>query len=254
MSTLMYTEGLSIGHGRTALLRDLDLRFEQGELVALIGVNGCGKSTLLRTLAGVQPPISGRIVVQDQRLSEMTSIARARAISVVLTGRPQAGLLDVRTLVSLGRQPWTGHLGRLTETDHIAVDRAIEHTGIGAFVERGLHTLSDGEGQKVLVARALAQDTPMVLLDEPTAYLDLVNRVRILRLLRDIAHGLGKAVVFSTHDVQTAFDLCDRFIVLHDGKAWMGTPAEAMTSGIMDRVFADEHLRFDPVSASFRPR
>jgi len=254
MSTILNTQSLSVGHGRTALLTGLDLELAQGELVALIGVNGCGKSTLLRTLAGLQPSLSGTIMVHAQQLTEISSTERAKLISVVLTGRPQAGLLDVRTLVALGRQPWTGHLGRLTEADQRAVDKAIEHTGIGAFVARGLHTLSDGEGQKVLVARALAQDTPLMFLDEPTAYLDLVNRVRILRLLRDIAHGLGKAVVFSTHDVQTAFDLCDRFIIVHDGKAWKGSPAEALSSGIMDQVFADEHLRFDPASASFRPR
>lgn len=254
MSTLIHTAALSIGHGRKALLSGLDLRLVQGELVALIGVNGCGKSTLLRTLAGLQPALSGTITVNEQRLPDMTSIERARAISVVLTGRPQAGLLDVRTLVALGRQPWTGHLGRTSEVDERAVEQAIEHTGIRAFLERGLHTLSDGEGQKVLIARALAQDTPVMLLDEPTAYLDLVNRVRVLRLLSAIAHDLAKAVVFSTHDVQTAFDLCDRFIVIHDASAWTGTPAEAIASGIMDRVFADDHLVFDPSSASFRHR
>ncbi|HMC97071.1 MAG TPA: ABC transporter ATP-binding protein [Flavobacteriales bacterium] len=254
MSTLMHTRALAVGHGRNILVSGLDLVFEQGALIALIGVNGCGKSTLLRTLAGLQLPVSGTITVGDHLLGAMSSTERARAISVVLTGRPQAGLLDVRTLVALGRQPWTGRLGRSSAADEHAVDRAIELTGIGAFLERGLHTLSDGEGQKVLVARALAQDTPVMLLDEPTAYLDLVNRVRVLRLLRDIAHDLHKAVVFSTHDVQTAFDLCDRFIVLHDGGAWTGSPAEALTSGIMDRVFADQHLRFDPASASFRPR
>ena len=254
MSTLIQTEGLSVGHGRTALLSGLDLRLGQGELVALIGVNGCGKSTLLRTLAGLQPALSGTITVKGLRLQDMTSVERARAISVVLTGRPQAGSLDVRTVVALGRQPWTGHLGRSTEADERAVEKAIDQTGIRAFLQRGLHTLSDGEGQKVLISRALAQDTPVMFLDEPTAFLDLVNRVRVLRLLRDIAHDMAKAVIFSTHDVQTAFDLCDRFIVVHDGGAWTGTPAEALTSGIMDRVFADDYLVFDPRSASFRPR
>lgn len=252
--SILRTDGLSIGHGRTVLLSGIELDLEQRQLVALIGLNGSGKSTLLRTLAGLQLPLAGRIIITGRDAEAMSSIERARAISVVLTGRPQAGLLDVRTLVSLGRQPWTGHLGRLSAADHQAVDRAIAHTGIGAFVERGLHTLSDGEAQKVLIARALAQDTALMLLDEPTAYLDLVNRVRILRLLQEIAHELGKTIILSTHDVQTAFDLCDRFIIAQDGSCWSGTPDEALANGIMDRVFADEHLRFDPASTSFRPR
>lgn len=252
--SILLAKGLSIGHGHTALLSGIDMDLQQGQLVALIGLNGSGKSTLLRTLAGLQQPIAGSIRVGDRDLTAMTSMERARSISVVLTGRPQAGLLDVRTLVSLGRQPWTGHLGRLSAADHQAVDKAIAHTGIGEFVERGLHTLSDGEAQKVLIARALAQDTPLMLLDEPTAYLDLVNRVRILRLLREIAHGLAKTIILSTHDVQTAFDLCDRFVIAHGGACWTGTPAETLANGIMDRVFTDEHLRFDPASASFRPR
>ncbi len=250
MRTLLHSEGLSVGFGGSVLISDVNIALHAGEVGALIGLNGTGKSTLLRTLAGLHEPLDGTITVNDRPLAAMSSLERARALSVVLTGKPQAGLLDVRTLVSLGRQPWTGHLGRLTPKDHDRIDEAMERTGVTSFSERSLQSLSDGEGQKVLIARALAQDAPVMLLDEPTAFLDLVNRVSVMRLLRDIARTSDRAVLLSTHDLTSALQLCDRILLVHGGTLWTGTPGEAISSGVLDRAFATQGMRFDPSTAS----
>ncbi len=250
MKTLLLTEGLAVGFDGKPLIADIALRLNAGEVAALIGLNGTGKSTLLRTLAGSQQPLAGTIMLGDNRAATMSSMERARALSVVLTGRPQAGLLDVRTLVSLGRQPWTGHLGRLTDQDRARVNEAMERTGTLVFAERSLRSLSDGEGQKVMIARALAQDAPVMLLDEPTAFLDLVNRIAVMQLLRDIARTHKRAVLLSTHDLASALQLCDRILLVHERALWSGTPSEAIATGILDRAFAAHGMRFDPRSAT----
>ncbi len=251
MNTLLHSQGLTVGYRKKPVLQDLSLSLKAGELVSLIGVNGSGKSTLLRTLAGLQLPLAGEIHIGEHALTEMSSAERARNISVVLTGRPGIGLLDVRTLISLGRQPWTNHLGRMSEEDHRKVQLAMEHTGTTAFASRAISALSDGELQKVLIARALAQDTPLMLLDEPTAFLDLVNRVQIMRLLSQIVHEFGKTVLLSTHDLQTAMALSDRLLVLDQGRLWSGSPKDAVAEGVLERAFSKEGMTFDPALFSF---
>lgn len=254
MNALLHTKALDVGFNGSAVVRDAALELKAGEMAALIGLNGAGKSTLLRTLAGLLPPVAGSVFLNGMELATMNSMERARCLSVVLTSRPQAGLLDVATLVSLGRQPWTGHLGRLTAKDRERVHEAMERTGTLSFTDRSLGSLSDGEVQKVLIARALAQDAPVMLLDEPTAFLDLVNRVSIMRLLRTIAQDMQRAVLLSTHDLGSALQLCDKVLLVHGGTLWTGTPAEAIASGVLDRAFASEGLRFDPTTASLIAR
>jgi iron complex transport system ATP-binding protein len=252
MKHLLRTEALTVGHGRNAVVRGVRLAVEPGQLVALIGMNGSGKSTLLRTLAGLLPPLEGKVLLGEQPLHGMSAMQRARHTAVVLTGRPELGLLDVRTLVTLGRQPWTGHMGRLTAADEAKVDEALKLTGTSYFPGRSLDSLSDGERQKVMIARAVAQDTPLLLLDEPTAFLDLVNRVQVMRLLRHIAHDLGKGVLLSTHDLRTALDLADLIVIVHAGVVWSGTPQEAVGTGTLASVFNGSGLVFDPVSGTLR--
>lgn len=245
MITLLTTEGLSVGYGASPLVMQVGLQLNVGELVALIGVNGGGKSTLLNTLAGLQKPLGGSISVQGEPLATLSAAERARRLAVVFTGRPQAGLLDVRSVVALGRQPWTGHFGRLTTEDLQLVDEAMDLLGVTAYAERSLQRLSDGEAQRVMIARALAQDTPILLLDEPMAYLDLVNRSRLLGTLRSLARDRRKAVLFSTHDIHSALHSCDRVFLIHDQRLWCGTPNELRSSGILKKVFVAEGLDFD---------
>lgn len=252
---MLWARDLAVGHGNQCLLRQVSMDLPVGCLTALLGANGTGKSTLLRTLAGLHRPLAGRVLAGGDDVHRLPATERARRIAVVLTGRPPAGLLDVQTLVALGRQPWTDRWGRTGPADEEAVDRALRRADALALRDRLVHTCSDGECQKVLIARALAQTTPVLLLDEPTAFLDLPNRAAIVRMLRTVAHEEGKTVFFSTHDLQLALDLCDRMVLLRAaGDVWEGTPAEAMASGELARAFAGSGVDIDPVSGTHRFR
>lgn len=251
MKPLLHTEGLRIGHGPRVLQEDVRFGLEAGTLTALLGTNGIGKSTLLRTLAGLHAPLGGRVLMEGEDLTRLPMVERARRIAIVLTGRTRAEGLDVRTAVALGRSPWTGRWGRMSALDHELVEQALQLTGAQGLQDRMLVSLSDGEAQKVLLARALAQDTRVVLLDEPTAFLDLPNRVQLLRTLRQAVRDQGRAVLLSTHDLQLALDLCDGVLLMQrDRPLWQGTPAEAVTSGMLELVFAGTGISFDPGSGA----
>lgn len=252
-AALMLTEELSLGHGTKLLMSGINLELPAGSLTALLGINGIGKSTLLRTLAGLHLPLKGTVLVEGENVHALSATERARRIAVVLTGRPRTGMLNVETLVTLGRQPWTDRWGRATTADQEAVEQALEQAGAMHLRHRQVATCSDGEVQKVLIARALAQATPVLLLDEPTAFLDLPNRADIVRVLRTIAHGSNKAVFFSTHDLQLALDLSDRVVLMRSGEGlWQGTAAEAMNSGELSRAFSGSGVSIDPLTGTHR--
>ncbi|MBL8000868.1 MAG: ABC transporter ATP-binding protein [Flavobacteriales bacterium] len=253
MSMGIHTRALAVGHHGKPLLSGLDLEVPAGSLTALLGVNGIGKSTLLRCLAGLERPLAGEVTVDGDALFDLSGAERARRVAVVLSGRPAAGLVDVRTVVALGRQPWTGVMGRLTEADARAVEEAMERTGVQGLAHRYVQELSDGEAQRVMLARALAQATPVLLLDEPTAFLDVVNRELMHGMLRALATA-GRTVLYTTHDVSAALEHADRLLVLTREGHWQGTPTEAVASGALERAFAHAGLVFDPVTRSFRSR
>lgn len=252
MNTLLSTIGLSVGYDRRVVLRGVDTAVHPGELVAVIGVNGGGKTTLLNTLSGARPALEGRVLLGGSDLSRIPPRERAKHLSIVLTGRPSTGLLDVRTLVSIGRQPWTGHFGRLGKDDERIMDAAMASMDVLDLSARSFQDLSDGEAQRVMIARALAQDTQILLLDEPMAFLDLVNRVRLVRSLKTLCRTKGRGVVFSTHDLQIALDHADAIWLVNGDLLWTGSPAEVGAGRVLDAVFASEGLRFDPASGSFR--
>ena len=237
--------GLSLGFPQRTLFRDVNIDFRQGELTALIGRNGTGKSTLLRTIMGLQAPLSGRIDIDNQPLKDLTVREIASLVSFVSTDEIRVSNLKVADVVGLGRAPYTNWIGRLTEEDRRIVLRSLELVGMDSFMTKGIDTLSDGERQRVMIARALAQDTPIILLDEPTAFLDLPNKYEIGLLLRSLSHGQGKTILFSTHDLNIALELCDTIVMINEGRFLHGTPQEMIREGAIDRLFSGTSLTFD---------
>ncbi|MCT7357115.1 ABC transporter ATP-binding protein, partial [Streptomyces sp. 15-116A] len=239
------------GAGR-AVLSGLDLEARAGELTVLLGPNGAGKSTLLRTLCGLLPPLDGRIRIGGADLAETSPAALARRLAVVLTDRVDPGLLSVRELAGLGRHPHTGFTGRLTAADHTAVSWALNAVGAGHLSDRPTAELSDGERQRVLTARALAQEPDVVLLDEPTAFLDVPSRVALTVLLRDLARDKGLTVVVSTHDLELALRVADAvWLVDRTSQVHAGAPEDLIRGGAVAAAFDAEHLAFDPASGTF---
>ncbi|WP_128977764.1 ABC transporter ATP-binding protein [Streptomyces roseicoloratus] len=258
----LVTQGLAVGYrtrsprrghrAARAVLSGLDLEARAGELTVLLGPNGAGKSTLLRTLCGLLPPLGGRVHIGGVDLAHQPPAALARRLAVVLTDRVDAGLLSVRELAGLGRHPHTGFTGRLTAADHAAVAWSLKAVGAGHLADRPASELSDGERQRVLTARALAQEPAVVLLDEPTAFLDVPSRVALTVLLRDLARDKGLTVVVSTHDLELALRVADAvWLVDRDSGVHAGAPEDLIRSGAVAAAFDADHLAFDAASGTF---
>lgn len=236
---------LTVGYGEKAVLSDINQTLEAGQMVCLLGANGVGKSTLLRTLAGFLPPLSGKVLIEGRDLPSLSLSERSQAVSVVLTERVEVPYMKVIDLVGMGRSPYTGFFGRLCKEDNIIVSEAIEMVGIGSLAERTIDTLSDGERQKALLAKALAQQTPIILLDEPTAFLDFHAKVSTLRLMLRLAHETNKTIFLSTHDVEMAIQLSDALWIVQDGKIQAGTTAALTENGILGRFLQAEGIAYD---------
>lgn len=248
ISERIYTiklQNLALGYGERILFEGADIGFGWGEFTALIGRNGTGKSTLLRTLAGLVKPLSGEIMVDCKPLNEMTSHEIASKISFVSTEEIRITNLKAADVVGLGRAPYTNWIGSLSKEDREKVDQSLELVGMGAFAHKSMDTLSDGERQRIMIARALAQDTPIILLDEPTAYLDLPNRYEICLLLRRLAHEQGKSILFSTHDLAIALELCDTIAMIDGGRFSCGTAQTLIAGNEIQRLFDGTSLQFD---------
>lgn len=248
---MIQTVELSIGYhqGKTvrAVQQHLNLQANPGELIALIGPNGCGKSTLLRTLAGLQEPLTGSILLHKTPLSTLKLMERARLVSLVLTDSVQLGYVTVEQLVAMGRHPYTSLSGKLSKSDEKYIQEALKAVHLETFSHRLVSELSDGERQRVMIAKALAQNTSIILLDEPTSFLDLPNRVEILLLLRKLAHDLQKCILISTHEIDLAIRLADKLWLMNAGDSLQtGTPAELTSNGSIQSVFHGDSFGFDP--------
>lgn len=248
---ILETSGLNLGYGQTTLFSNLNLNFEKGELIAVLGANGIGKSTLLRTLSGLQPALGGDIRVEGELLEQMTLMERARAVSVVLTREMPASGLSGREIAALGRQPHTDWLGRLTPSDQQIVEQALELCDCAKFADRKWRELSDGQRQKIMVSRAIAQHTPLIFLDEPTTHLDLPNKIALFRLLKQLVVKTGRTVVFSTHELSLALKFSDRILALMPGEVACGTLSELTQTGTFDRLFPNSGLRFNTDSFAY---
>jgi len=245
--------GYRTKHGFRIVASGIDGDIRSGELTCLLGANGIGKSTLLRTLSAFQPKIAGEVMIGSQELSSFTDKELSRKIGVVLTEKPDVRNMSVRELVSLGRSPYTGFWGNCSKEDMMIVDESIALVGIESLSRRMIHTLSDGERQKVMIAKALAQQTPVIYLDEPTAFLDFPSKVEVLQLLKRITREAGKTVFLSTHDVELALQLADTiWLMTHENGLTVGTPRELSVQGVLSKFIERQGIIFDRESLTIR--
>ena len=240
------TIGYRASGGDKVVARGLDMSLRSGELTCLIGPNGAGKSTLLRTIAAFQPKLGGSVYVSGKEISQYTQKELSRQVGVVLTTRPDAMNMTVEDTVALGRMPYTGFWGTLAEADRRVVAESMGQVGISHLARRTASTLSDGERQKMMIAKALAQQTPIILLDEPTAFLDYPSKVETMLLLARLSHDTGKTIFMSTHDLELALQTADTlWLMAGDGKVATGTPRGLADSGALSAFVERSGIVFD---------
>ena len=250
-SVLSVTD-VAVGYKNAIVARGINFSISEGELMAIVGVNGIGKSTLLRTLGKVQPRLAGSITIGKKPLDALKAIDLASEISMVLTEPISSKNMTVWELIALGRQPYTNWIGRLTETDTAKISEAIRMLALEELVDKPCYQLSDGQLQRAMIARALAQDTPIILLDEPTTHLDLYHKVHILKLLKQIARKTKKTIVFTSHEIEMALQLCDMILVLDGDTNPFGNVDYLIQQEAFTTLFPDDTLVFHPETKSFR--
>ena len=243
---------LSVGYKNIEVATNINFKLNSKELCAIIGVNGIGKSTLLRTLGKLQSKLAGHIFIEQRSLENYSPIDFAKQTSIVLTEAIASKNLTVKELITLGRQPYTNWLGSLTTTDKDYINKSIQSFQLEDFSDKKCHELSDGQLQRVLIARAMAQDTRLILLDEPTTHLDLYHKVQIFKLLQNLAHQHEKTIVFTTHEIDLAIQLCDKILLLDGKENPFASPKELIEKGSFETIFPSEMLRFDAVTGSFK--
>ena len=241
----MKLQQLSIGYPHKVIAQHISAQLSEASLTALVGVNGAGKSTLLRTLTGEQKALEGALTLHGKALNDYSRGERARQIAVVLTLRVEASQMLAEEVVALGRLPYTNLMGSLKSADLEVVNHAIRVTGITHLRQRQIGSLSDGERQRVMLAKALAQETPFILMDEPTAFLDYPSRTETFMLLSKLAHEERKSILLSTHDLDLALKCCDQIWLLDKGTLTIGAPQDFSQNKALDRAFSTPNFQFD---------
>ena len=256
-NSILKTHNLTIGYKTYQktirnVASNISTSLQTGELVCLLGPNGAGKSTLLRTLAGMQPPIAGEVKLLEDDIYKLPPQELAKRLSLVLTEKIDVGMLSAYALVSMGRYPYTDWWGKLSSEDEEIINWAIKSVGAVNLAQRNVSELSDGERQKIMIARALAQSPMVMLLDEPTAFLDLPRRVEIMQLLRQLARDTNQAILLSTHDLDLALRLADKIWLLgNNGILHVGAPEDLILSGAFADTFRSEGVEFNIFSGEF---
>ncbi len=244
--------GLSVGYHGKAILQGLNLSAGKCELVALIGRNGTGKSTLMRTIAYLQPAISGDAIIAGKSLKQYTRSELAGVLSIVSTETVGSLHLSVKQLVAYGRFPYTNWIGRLSDDDKVLIQDAMRLVGIEHLADKNLFEISDGERQKAMIARTIAQDTDLILLDEPTAFLDMPNKYEIIRLLHHFTRVKKKTIIFSTHDLNIAMQEADKLWLMEGRSLHEGAPEDLVLNHQLARIFEGTKLLFDDHRGEFK--
>ncbi len=258
----VYAKSLQVGYGNGSksrvVLENANIELCAGDFAVMVGANGAGKSTLLRTLAGIQVYLGGELKLAGRDPAEMSALELARIVAMVFTERVGAGGLTLREFVSLGRQPHTGFFGRLSNVDRKAVEFAIELCSISSLADKFMAQVSDGERQKAMIARALAQETPIIMLDEPTSFLDVASRIETLTVLSRLARETQRTILLSTHDIAPALRVADSVIVVDKGTAQSYAAKDdeskntSILSDVLNNIFADRNIFFDSELCDFR--
>lgn len=248
---MLRLQQLTTGYGKTVVSSQLSCTLPTASLTVLMGTNGAGKSTLLRTLAGFIRPISGSVCCGENNITHLTPRELAKTLSVVLTFRPTADALTVQEVVEMGRMPYAQFFAKSTPADAQTIERAMQLTQTQDLAHRFVNTLSDGERQRVFIAKALAQNTPIILLDEPTAFLDFPAKVHTLKLLSELAHAEGKSILLSTHDVELALRFADTLWLLSADGIVSGTPKQLSHEGAIAHFFARDGLCYNAEQMRF---
>lgn len=247
---MLQVNQLSIGFSSKVVASDITIHLNSGQLTALIGVNGAGKSTLLRTIAGLQPVLKGDISVGNQQITHLPATERAKHISIVLTEKIAGLKLSVQDVIATGRHPYTNWLGTLTKTDRQKIQESASLLEISDWLSRPVGELSDGQLQKVMIARAVAQDTPVILLDEPATHLDLPNKAILYKTLKKLCR-LGKTILFSTHDVEAALQIADGIVMISQQQTQQLSTPDFIAGDLPNQLFDGDVVEFDRNSVKF---
>lgn len=255
LNKILYTKNLKIGYSTKnqtiTIHENINVSLETGKLITLIGGNGIGKSTLLKTITSIIPALSGEVYLSNKEIGTFSPESLAQNLSIVTTEKLPASNLTISELIALGRHPYTNWIGNLTENDLNHIQNAINVTNITHLQYKKHSEISDGQLQKVMIARALAQDTPLIILDEPTTHLDLFHKVAVFKLLKKLANENNKCILFSTHDIDLAIQLSDEMIVMTEDFCIQDQPCNLIEKGIFDILFKDENILFDKQYGKF---
>lgn len=253
--TVIETNDLTIGYSSKKEVHEvskhINLRLESGQLTCLVGRNGIGKSTLLRTLSKMQPTLGGDILLNKKNIDEFSRNDLAKIVSVVLTEKIPPSNLSVYELIALGRQPYTNWIGKLHASDLEQINEALEQSHLSELAYQRCDKLSDGQLQRAMICRALAQNTGLIILDEPTAHLDIQHKIETFKLLKKIAHKLNKSILISTHEIQLATQMSDKMWLMTDKEIISGTPSKLIASDKINLIFDSNSIFFDKESGQF---
>ena len=253
---VLKTTQLSVGYSskkeENIVASNINISLQKSQLVGLIGANGIGKSTLIRTLTNVQKPLNGEVLINNFNIKQYNNLELAKVMSLVLTENIASKNLSVFEMVALGRQPYTNWIGNLTANDKDIINNAITKTNIDDIKHKKCYELSDGQLQKVMIARALAQDTDLIILDEPTTHLDMYHKAYILNLLKSLASQTNKTILFSSHEIELSIQLCDKLIVMTNNNVLSDSPCNLIEKGAFNKLFPKDLIVFDKKTGSFK--
>lgn len=252
MNKKVNISSLSIGYENKPLIENINLSSESNKLITIFGRNGQGKSTLLKTISGLLPSLNGQFKYGDIDVFKISELERAKILSIVSTSQTNIGGIIVKDYIAFGRFPYTNWLGLNKKKDLDEIDRAIELCKLEELSDRRYNELSDGEKQKVNIARAIAQNTPLIILDEPTVHLDLINKIEVFKLLKELVEKHSKTIIISTHQIEYALQVCNEVWLINNNKVESLSIGDIINNDKLSEMFNDDLIRFDKASLSFK--